>query len=557
MAQFSNHNVMAQENYTQFQESSHPVELVFGLVYPLGIDRSSLIQALREELSLYGYNLEIIKISTFLGSPTQKDSAYYSFAGEYERYRNLMKSGNEIRSAFSDDILMRAATIAIRDLRNINSIEKLRGKQASIKKTVYLIDSIKHRKELEFLKGIYANGFYLLALNSPRDRREALLYAKRGNIDDKQALKQVGDLMDLDQNDIDGHGQEVGKVFYLADYFLDGNADVAGIQVRLDRFLRMVFNDPFVTPTFEEYAMHLAYTAATKTADLSRQVGAVVASEKSILSLGANEVPKFGGGTYWPYTDARGVVLDHPGGRDYTRLFESNKAEIQDIKTKLFEGLRAGGLLKKKSKTSIDGQRAEFEAVIAKTRIGSLTEFGRMLHAEMDALLDCTKRGIATNGAEMYVTTFPCHNCAKHIIGSGITRVVYIEPYQKSKAPEFHDDSCEYLDSPGDGKMKDRLVFTPFEGLGPRYYMMLFSMMISPGAEKLRRAGGSNQKSIFEKSKAVPRLKMLPQSYLQLEEYVTHELELQIKKRASKKVPAKEVPAKKVPAKKVPAKKNA
>ncbi|WAC20622.1 anti-phage dCTP deaminase [Luteolibacter sp. SL250] len=521
---------MSDISYTLFQESKHPTELVFGLVYPLGIERESLIQALREELSLYGYDLKHIRISSFLASAKSKDPDY-NFSGDYLRSRNLMKAGNETRALFSDDILMRLATWEIRQLRKQGVPAKQQGKATSIRKVVYLIDSIKNRAELEFLKGIYANGFYLLALNSPKERRRAFLLTKRGTINEKQALKQVNDLMDLDQDDIDGHGQEVGKVFHLADYFLDGNADVSGIQVRLDRFLRMVFNDPFVTPTFEEYAMHVAYTAATKTADLSRQVGAVVAQNQSILSLGANEVPKFGGGTYWPYTDARGVVLDSPGGRDYKRLYEPNKAEIQDIKLQLFEGLTQAGLIKKTPLALGDDQKKKFNAVIAKTRIDSLTEFGRMLHAEMDALLECAKRGVATADTEMYVTTFPCHNCAKHIIGAGVSRVVYIEPYQKSKAPEFHDDSCEYLDSPGSGTMSERLVFTPFEGLGPRYYMMLFSMMLSPGAEKKRRGEGG-KKLIFDKANAVPRLKMLPQNYLQLEEYVLHELESSLEPKA-------------------------
>ncbi|MDN3612645.1 hypothetical protein QWZ16_23945 [Vibrio ostreicida] len=29
------------------------------------------------------------------------------------------------------------------------------------------------------------------------------------------------------------------------------------------------------------------------------------------------------------------------------------------------------------------------------------------------------------------VRLFPCHNCAKHIVASGIKRVVYVEPYPK------------------------------------------------------------------------------------------------------------------------------
>jgi len=30
--------------------------------------------------------------------------------------------------------------------------------------------------------------------------------------------------------------------------------------------------------------------------------------------------------------------------------------------------------------------------------------------------------------AQVYVTTFSCHNCAKHIVSPGLTKVVYVEP---------------------------------------------------------------------------------------------------------------------------------
>ncbi|MEJ7655371.1 MAG: deaminase [Chloroflexia bacterium] len=46
------------------------------------------------------------------------------------------------------------------------------------------------------------------------------------------------------------------------------------------------------------------------------------------------------------------------------------------------------------------------------------------MHAEMSALLDAGRRGVPVQGATLYTTTFPCHNCARHIVGAGIDRVV-------------------------------------------------------------------------------------------------------------------------------------
>lgn len=56
------------------------------------------------------------------------------------------------------------------------------------------------------------------------------------------------------------------------------------------------------------------------------------------------------------------------------------------------------------------------------------------MHAEMFAITDAARRGLSVRDATLYCTTFPCHMCARHIIASGIRKVVYIEPYPKSMA---------------------------------------------------------------------------------------------------------------------------
>jgi dCMP deaminase len=54
----------------------------------------------------------------------------------------------------------------------------------------------------------------------------------------------------------------------------------------------------------------------------------------------------------------------------------------------------------------------------------------RTIHAEMNALLQCAKFGVKTEGAEIYVTHFPCLQCCKAIIQSGITKVYYATDYK-------------------------------------------------------------------------------------------------------------------------------
>lgn len=54
----------------------------------------------------------------------------------------------------------------------------------------------------------------------------------------------------------------------------------------------------------------------------------------------------------------------------------------------------------------------------------------RTIHAEINALLQCAKFGVPTTGAEIYVTHFPCLNCTKSIIQSGIKKVYYDKDYK-------------------------------------------------------------------------------------------------------------------------------
>ena len=82
----------------------------------------------------------------------------------------------------------------------------------------------------------------------------------------------------------------------------------------------------------------------------------------------------------------------------------------------------------------------------------------------------------------MYVTTFPCHNCAKHIIAAGLRRVVYLEPYPKSRARNLYGE--EIVWESVDGKEEEgKVVFCALSGIAPRKYQQLFSMS-ERGAKK-------------------------------------------------------------------------
>lgn len=46
-------------------------------------------------------------------------------------------------------------------------------------------------------------------------------------------------------------------------------------------------------------------------------------------------------------------------------------------------------------------------------------------HAERAAIDHAARNGVALDGCRLYVTHFPCNDCAKSIIAAGITRITY------------------------------------------------------------------------------------------------------------------------------------
>ncbi|MBO0477084.1 ComE operon protein 2 [Vagococcus sp. DIV0080] len=54
----------------------------------------------------------------------------------------------------------------------------------------------------------------------------------------------------------------------------------------------------------------------------------------------------------------------------------------------------------------------------------------RTIHAEMNAILQCAKFGVGTDEAEIYVTHFPCLQCTKMILQSGIKKIHYLKDYR-------------------------------------------------------------------------------------------------------------------------------
>jgi dCMP deaminase len=55
-------------------------------------------------------------------------------------------------------------------------------------------------------------------------------------------------------------------------------------------------------------------------------------------------------------------------------------------------------------------------------------------HAELNAILN-SRDGTALRGCKIYVTLFPCNECAKAIIQSGIKEIIYIDDKYQDQIP--------------------------------------------------------------------------------------------------------------------------
>jgi dCMP deaminase len=136
-------------------------------------------------------------------------------------------------------------------------------------------------------------------------------------------------------------------------------------------------------PSFDDIYINLARELSKRSHCVKRQVGAVIAKETRIVSLGYNGPPA---GTHncdevWPEV---GCPRSERGGCSLA------------------------------------------------------------LHSEENAILYAAKNGITLAGATLYVTLSPCLACARMIYTSGIKRVVFLESYAEYKGFKT-DEGVDFL----------------------------------------------------------------------------------------------------------------
>ena len=282
--------------------------------------------------------------------------------------------------------------------------------------------------------------------------------------------------------------------------------------------MELVFGNTLHTPTKDEYCMFLATGAALRSAELGRQVGAAIATDEGeVIAVGTNEVPKVGGGQYW--------TGDEPDYREFVMREDANdkhkKGLLMDLLSRLGEDKWLSDEKRKIDPIQLAEQAQDPRAApaISEAHLKYLIEFMRAVHAEMAALTDAARRGVPTAHSTMYVTTFPCHLCAPHVVAAGIKRVVYLEPYAKSLAMQLYPDSVA-VDQPD--TLQKQVPFEAFIGIAPRKYIDLFTMLRRKKDGRVIEFARANAKQRYSES---------PEAYMAAETVSVGALQTAIEKK--------------------------
>lgn len=427
-------------------------EIVIAIAGAVGTRLDQVSLELQHALKRYEVETQEIRLSDALRSiPGQVELPEERYDERVEAY---MDAGNRLREYWE-----RGDALALLAIAQI-AAQRRSGRIA------HVLRSIKHPAEAMTLRAVYGSRFFLVSAYRPRIQRLAevhQLVADSWRDPDPAAWTSLPEqILERDEHESGEYGQKLRDAFPLADYFVDATEHIR-MRPQIARFIALIFGDPFGTPSREEYALSCAETAALRSAEPGRQVGAcLTAPDGEVIALGTNEVPKAGGGLYWE---------GDPGdAREFHRGFDTNDERKRDIAEDIAQSLADRGMLNTNAATRFEPE-AVLE-VILRTQLGALTEFGRAAHAEMVALMDAARRGASVQGAKLYTTTFPCHNCARHLILAGIGEVVYVAPYAKSQAFRLHDDAIVIASA---DPPEDKLHLRPFVGAAPRLYGRVFA----------------------------------------------------------------------------------
>ncbi len=463
-------------------------EIVFAVVGPAGSGTSWVATALKESIikAIPDSEVEILKASKAIERWAGAKKFPLDDGSQLARAQSLQDAGDKIRSMDSAGV----AVSLISNIVEIRDTPKAIGPAAAETPfRVYILDSLKNPAEVSLLRSVYQEAFCLIGVVCENQKR-------RSRLRDGKCHSSSGDEIDKfierDQDSGVSNGQKVSDTFHLADYFIDNTQDrfldtenrsanpAWDVIDQLGRLIDILTFKKVVRPTASETGMFHAYGAKMTSACLSRQVGAALLDKAgNLLATGKNEVPAAGGGVY-----GGGFHVDP--GNDHRCAYSNEYCSSNKHQDEIINELIHAVPELKSAEPSV------LKSKLKKTGIGRLLEFSRAVHAEMDALLTAARQGISPLGSRLFVTTFPCHYCARHIVSAGVDEVQYIEPYPKSLAFDLHGDAIEKTKSgwvsPSDASMAynelivkssdhhptPKVLFCAFTGVAPRLYRQAF-----------------------------------------------------------------------------------
>lgn len=462
--------------------------LVIGLVAPIGTPLEEAQYLLEDSFTRFGYAMEVIHLSRLLDDAPIDAWSELPERGSRDYYEKRMNAGDELRRRVGDGCALAALAVS--------RINDLRGRAE--RPTAFVLRSLKHPREEALLRQVYGDAFSLVGLSASVEERRENLAGALSVLEHPSSEAEL--LIKRDEADPDdpNFGQKVRDVFTRADAFI---TVARGFDIRgeIDRLVDLLFGAPFVTPRAEEEAMRLAADASLRSAAMGRQVGAALIPRLGTpVVVGTNEVPKPGGGQFW--------TEDEPDFRDFQTGEDSNPLYTRRVLEEVLQRLAEKGWLVDELKELSSAElysravrpEGTAEPVLKDSRAASLIEFTRCLHAEQASIVNAARTGVSTQGASLFTTTFPCHECAKIIVGAGIEEVFYIDPYPKSLVSRLYRDVID-VEPPArtsPGLVDGRLPFRPFTGVSPRRYDVAFSAGDRRVGERPRQ---------FDRSLACPR----------------------------------------------------
>jgi deoxycytidylate deaminase len=485
-------------------EKTFTDELIIGICSPIGSLRKDVVSSILKRLENdYMYNVEIIKLSSFINE--YYEEVIIEQSGKTPKYTELMhkiKGGDFLREKYkSNSLLVELAIKKIREDREEVETEEIIGKRKC-----YIIDSLKNIEELKLLRTIYRDIFYSFSIFSPENERIATL------VDKGLSKIEADDIITTDDYEDILHGQDVRNTFIESDFFIrisETNKD--NIDKRIEKHLHLIFNTDIITPDYHETAMYHARSAAGNSACLSRQVGASITDKSGVtIARGWNDVPKFSGNLYRD-TDENPQRCKNIG-------YCSNIKHRNDIFTEITNEIKNIFSERDNSKLKLvennDTIVEKINAIVEKSKFKDIIEYSRAIHAEMHAIIIGSQlTGDKMVEGNLFCTTYPCHNCARHIVLAGIKNIYYIEPYKKSLGMLLHPDS---LTEDENDETKVRLL--PYDGVAPRRYLDFFSM----NSDKRKENNGNIKKN--ELNKAIPKIRLSLQAIPVLENQAIHAL---------------------------------